>query len=98
MKLSTKKVAITLCIIFICLFLLSTGLIVVNHGHDCIGKNCNVCCFIETARKILSGLTLLAVATSFFAAAVNSGIKHFLFVLKKYFQSSLISLKVKLSD
>ena len=98
MKISVKKIAITLCVIFVCLVLLSSGLIVVKHGHACIGKNCNVCCLIDVARKILAGLTLLAVASSIFAAAVKSGIRRSLFVFKQRFQSSLISLKVKLSD
>ena len=98
MKFSAKKIAITLCIIFVCLVLLSSGFVVAKHGHDCIGKDCNVCCLIDAAQKILGGLLLLAVVSSIFAATVNFGIKYSLFVLKQYSQSSLILLKVKLSD
>ena len=98
MKSSTRKSAVVFCILFVCLVLLSSGLIFAKHGHECIENNCNMCCLIDAAQKILGGLTLLAAASSILAATVNFGVRRFLFVLKQSFQSSLISLKVKLSD
>ena len=98
MNFSSKKAAIICSIVIICLVLFANCLIIVEHGHDCIGENCNVCCALDAAEKVLGGFVLLAIIYLLIAKALLRLVRHALTVFKKYFHSTLIFLKVKLSD
>ena len=98
MNFSNKKAAIIYSVVLICLVLFANCLIVVGHGHDCIGENCNVCSALDAAERILGGFVLLAIIYLLIAKALLRLVRHALTVLKKYFHSTPISLKVKLTD
>ena len=98
MKSTTRKAAIVFSVVFICLVLFSSCLIVAEHGHDCIGEDCNICSVIDAAQKILSGLSMLAIASILFVVLFKFGFNYILISFKKYLFTSLILLKVKLSD
>ena len=93
----TKRTATMLSIIFICLVLFASCLIVAEYGHNCLGERCKVCCVIDAAQRFFEGLTVLAIAAIIFVASKFSfyNILHF---IKKYLFSTPILLKVKLSN
>ena len=98
MKNTTRKVAVLFSIMFICLVLFASCLIVAEYRHDCIGENCSICCVIDVAQRILDVSALLAVASVLFAVLLKFNFNYILVTLKKYLFSTLILLKVKLSD
>ena len=98
MENTKRSVAILCSVIFMCLVLFASSLIVAEYGHDCIGDNCNVCCVIDAAQKILGGFTLLLLASILFAVLLKFNFDYILITFKKFLFTTLILLKVKLSD
>lgn len=98
MKHTKRSVAILFSIVFICLILFASSFIVAEYGHDCIGENCNICCVIDAAQKILGGLTLLLAASILFAVLLRFNFSYIFITFKKFIFTTLILLKVKLSD
>lgn len=93
-----KRAAAFCSVIFICLIVLATCFVFVGIGHDCIGESCKICFFIDTESKLLKSVALLAVACALISAAFIFNFKRIFFFVNDFFQSSLISLKTKLSD
>lgn len=98
MKNAKRNAAIVFSVVFICLVLFSSCLIVAEHGHECIGDDCNICGVIDAAQKLLGGLMLLAIASILFVVLFKFGFNYIIVSFKKYFFHTLILLKVKLSD
>lgn len=90
-----RRTAIVFSIVLICLILSASCLVV--HGHECLGENCNVCCMIDAAQRLLGGMTVLALSI-LIAVLLKFCLHYFLIFIQKYPFSSLISLKVKLTD
>lgn len=97
MNRTVKRVALIVCVVFVCLVLLASCFVFVKHGHECVGNNCNVCSVIDAVKKILDGLTVLALSATLLVV-VQFGIDNFSLFFKKSIVSTLISLKVKLSN
>ena len=98
MKRTKRSVAIVFSVVFICLVLFASYFIVAERGHSCMGENCQICCVVDAVQKILGGLTLLAIASILFAVLLKFNFVYILISFKKYLFSTLISLKVKLSN
>ena len=98
MRTHEKRTAAILAIL-LAVFLLVFGLfIIAEQGHDCIGEGCTVCHVIDEAREILEGATLTAAAAACALAASWGICKKLVPFVKEVLCSTLISLKVKLSD
>lgn len=93
-----KNAAIVVSILFICLVLFANVLIVVQHDHVHVGENCIICCGIDAAQKLLGGFVLLTILSILFAVLMKHHFGYILRFFKKYFFSTPILLKVKLSD
>ena len=92
-----KRTAVIFSIIFICLVLFASCLIVAEYGHNCIGEDCQICTVVDAAQKLLQGAKVFAIATALYFVA-KFYLSYILLFIKKYLYSSLISLKVKLSN
>ena len=93
----TKRTVIIFSIVFVCLVLFASCVIVAERGHDCIGDKCTVCCVIDAVQRILYSSTVLAIATVLFLV-LKFYLNNIFLSLKKHLFSTLILLKVKLSN
>ena len=98
MRSINKRSALVFGTVFICLIIMTLCLVVCQLGHDCLGENCNACCAIDAASKLLGSFTLLTLASTLTAALISFGVKRFLSNFAKFFQSTLVLLKTKLSN
>ena len=94
-----KRIAALLLAVTVLLVMLYSALFIAAEAdHDCVGENCPICYQINVCQNALKNLSL-AVCAAVFAAA-------FIYILCRSASvctysvqfSSLVSLKVKLSD
>ena len=88
-----KNIVVILCIIIIIAYI---SIVFLPHIHDCVGPDCTVCALIETSRKTLIGLALLAVVYQLpnIVFTISSSYKS----IPSGNQGTPVALKVKLSD
>lgn len=91
-----------LVIIFTLLFVLSLiftfSFISANINHECIGKECQICEEIDTCEDFLKAAACTTVAAAAVTAVRKFGIVALPFFGDRVDNSTLISLKVKLSN
>lgn len=95
----TKRfVAFTLALTFVFAVLFSVCFIIVKSEHDCSGEDCPTCCQITVCEYTLK--SLCRVVTAFMLAAFMACFAFLLTVFTKNLSpnTSLIKLKVKLSN
>ena len=87
-------------LVFAFLFVLvsSFSFVALEADHDCIGENCRICCQITACGYLIRSFAYFAVLLFIFAAAGTL----YVFIDEKQKallpDSTLVSLKVKLSD
>lgn len=93
-----RFIAVTFAFMLFFVMLLSTVYIVAESEHDCIGDNCPVCSQIlqcETALNTISSAAGAAAAAAVFAYILMTGTVK---VISQKPASTLISLKVQLTE
>ena len=92
------RLAILLAFLFVLAFLLSQVYLIVEADHDCEGDDCPICQVIAAIGNTRKSVFLLAVI-SLLAAALRRGFVGALsYTDRGFFQTTPVSLKVKLSD
>ena len=91
-----SAVLIAMALVFAMLFF--TFFIAAEADHDCVGEGCAVCCQISVCENVLKSVMCTLVMAAVFAA-----VGFVAFTLRNcenrdFYYSSLVSLKVKLSD
>ncbi|WP_051599147.1 hypothetical protein [Metaclostridioides mangenotii] len=101
MKKSIKiinSLAITMCIIFIVIYLLSSFYILEEANHNCVGDTCQICVHIQevenTLKQLSTGLMPITGGLLFISVYLK-----LLFYANSYkATSTLITLKVRLNN
>ncbi len=93
-----KKAAIALTILFVFVMLFSYVFVITEAEHDCSGEDCPICEIITIVSDTIKGLSLIGSAVVICAAFVFGIVKLLSFENKTQSVSSLITLKVKLSN
>lgn len=99
MKIGKKRViSVILAITFILTVLCFGVFITVESHHECSGEKCPVCCHISFCKSAIK-TTALVVSTSGAATAFYFSIfSESVFNIEDAVNSTLVTLKVKLSD
>ncbi|MCH5164166.1 MAG: hypothetical protein J1F36_04040 [Clostridiales bacterium] len=93
------KILSAILAILIAFILLSVVIFIVSEeGHECVGDDCELCHVLDCAQKIVEGLTTVGVAVLATLALRYATVKTEEWVEKSNQSTTLISLKVKLSD
>lgn len=98
MNIAKRHITIILSIVFICLVLLASCLVITENRHDCLGENCTICCVVERAKAVLYAFVVLSIFSLLLPVLSKTGSNHLLLSLKHRLLSTLILLKVKLSN
>ena len=93
-----KKAALALAILFVFVMLFSHIFVIVEADHECSGEDCHICEVIATVSDTIRGLSLVGAAFTICAAIIFGIVKTFLVGNEAKTVSSLITLKVKLSN
>lgn len=97
----TKKnrlVAIILALTVFFVMLSSVCFIVAQADHDCVGEDCPICYQISTSENTLKNLGNVAVIVAFAALLTYSVVNLSAYAEKHSINTTLVSLKIKLSD
>jgi len=95
---SKKTAAVIITVLFVFFVLFSHIFIIAEADHDCCGENCPVCEIIAVIEDSIKGLSLLSSALIACGALIFVFIKALYSTVKNDFLSTLITLKVKLSN
>ena len=93
-----KKAAISLTILFVFVMLFSHIFIIAEADHECSGEDCPICEIIAIVSDTIKGLSLIGSAVVICAALVFGIVKSLYVNNEAQSVSSLITLKVKLSN
>lgn len=91
-----RLIALVLALTFVFAMLISAFFVIVEADHDCTGEDCQICCQINVCENTLHsfGCVFAAVMVSVFLGILNFIIPVWL--NKQEYNSSPVSLKVKL--
>lgn len=89
-----------MCLALVFLFVFSLAAIALHAHHDCAGDECLTCCILKLCQSLLRLLLCLsALSVLIFAyAAMHTRMRAFLNTLSLSPSTTLIALKVKLSN
>ena len=93
-----KKAAISLTILFVFVMLFSYIFVIAEADHECSGEDCPICEIIAIVSDTIKGLSLIGSAVVICAALVFGIVKSLYVNNEAQSASSLITLKVKLSN
>ena len=93
-----KKAAISLTILFVFVMLFSHIFVIAEADHECSGEDCPICEIIAIVSDAIKGLSLIGSAVVICAALVFGIVKSLYVNNEAQSVSSLITLKVKLSN
>ena len=93
-----KKAAIALTILFVFVMLFSHIFVIAEADHECSGEDCPICEIIAIVWDTIKGLSLIGSAVVICAALVFGIVKSLYINNEAQSVSSLITLKVKLSN
>ena len=93
-----KKAAISLTILFVFVMLFSHIFVIAEADHECSGEDCPICEIIAIVSDTIKGLSLIGSAVVICAALVFGIVKSLYVNNEAQSVSSLITLKVKLSN
>ena len=90
--------SIIMSVILVTMIVLSYRFVIDNLHHDCQGEDCPICCEIEAALHMLSGIRMLPVVPLLVVALILC-----ISICKSHWQiffatSDLVSLKVEFLD
>ncbi len=97
----TKKnriITIVLVIAFTLVMLYSTSFIVKEYGHECASEKCPICYQINVCENTLKLLSFVVGTASVLVALIYTIVRFTSSIEKDYIHTTLITLKVKLSD
>lgn len=97
----TKKnsfVALMLALTVIFAILSSVLFITAEADHDCTGDDCSICYRIDVCKNTLKNIGQIKGVIFLSVVIFNFALFLFLFEKKHIYNSSLVSLKIKLSD
>lgn len=97
----TKKncrIAFVLALTVIFAVLFSAGFVIAEADHDCAGEGCLICCQISVCENILkdAGVAFVLVICAAFIGIAAISLP--LFAKKPVYSTSLVALRVKLSN
>lgn len=95
---SKRLKAIILAALFASFMLFFNAFAIVEANHDCEGERCEICRVLEVVENTKKGLSFSALGAVAIAAAVFAAVLCIFYGFKQLFSSTLITLKVKLSD
>lgn len=93
-----RKAAFILTILFVFVMLFSHIFVIAEADHDCLGEECPICDVIAIVSDIIKDLSFVGAAIIICAAITFGVIKTLLVKNETNKVSSLITLKVKLSN
>lgn len=93
-----NRVALALTVLFVFVMLFSHIFAIVEADHECSGEDCPICEIIATVSDTIKGLSLVGATVTICAAIIFEIVKTLLVGNKAKTVSSLITLKVKLSN
>lgn len=93
-----RKTALILTILFVFVMLFSHIFVIAEADHECSGEDCPVCEIIVIVSDTVKGLSLIGSAAAICDALVFGIVKSLYVENEAQFVSSLITLKVKLSN
>lgn len=72
--------------------------VAIEADHDCVGEDCPICCQISVCENMLKsvGLTVIILTLAAFISSIVFSMPSF--AKKSTYNSSLVTLKVKLSN
>ena len=93
-----RRIALLFAMTLVFAVLFSVVFVVAEANHDCSGEDCPICCQMTVCENTLRAAGFAA-AVVFFAARIREFVLSKPALAKKQaWNSSLVSLKVKLSD
>lgn len=95
---SKRFKAIALTVLFASFMLFFNAFEIVESNHDCEGEHCEICRVLEVIEHTRKGLSFSVVCAIAAVAFVFAAVLCIVFGSKRIFSSTLITLKVKLSD
>ena len=93
-----RLIAILLAIIFIFVIPFSAFFIVENENHDCEGEDCSICYQISICENVLKTVGLISALVAFVVLFGKCVFLLSSFTIRLVCDSSLVKLKVKLSN
>ena len=93
-----KITAVLVAALFLLALLFSLFYLVAESGHDCAGEDCPVCRVIATIGNVLKSLSVVSFAVLFSAVLGRSAVGLLSRTDREIFETTPVSLKVKLSD
>lgn len=93
-----RKTALILTILFVFVMLFSHIFVIAEADHECTGEDCPICEIIAIVSDTIKGLSLIGSAVVICAALVFGIVKSLYVNNEAQSISSLITLKVKLSN
>ena len=95
---SRRIKAIVLAVLFASFMILFNAFAIAETNHDCAGEQCEICRVLEVVETTKKSITYVAICASIAVAAVFAAVLFIFYCTKQIFSSTLISLKVKLSN
>ena len=95
---SRRIKAIILAVLFASVMLFLNAFAVLEADHDCSGEQCEICSVLEAVETTKKGIFYVAICAAIAVAAVFAAVLFIFYCAKQIFSSTLISLKVKLSN
>lgn len=95
---SRRIKAIVLAVLFASFMILFNAFAIAETNHDCAGEQCEICRVLEVVETTKKSITYVAVSTAIALAVIFAAVSCIVYCFKQIFSSTLISLKVKLSD
>ena len=95
---SRKVKTIILVVLFASFMLFLNAFAILEANHDCEGEQCEICRVLEAVETAKKGISHVAVSLVTALSAVFAAVSCIFYCFKQIFSSTLISLKVKLSN
>lgn len=94
-----KRIIVIILTVLFLLSLIFTSLYVyANAEHECIGEGCPVCAEIQSCEDFLKSAAAAMTVAAVILAVHKTGIVSLPFFYDRVYNTSLITLKVKLSN
>lgn len=93
-----RMIAILFIMMLLFVRLFSAVFIIAESNHECTGEDCRVCYQISVCQNVLKTLSSAVVAVSIGAALTYILVCLIFTAIRTYTHTTLITLKVKLSD
>ena len=95
---SKRLKAIILVALFASFMLFFNAFAIAETNHDCAGEQCEICSVLEVVETTKKGISHVVIGTAITLVIVFAAVLCIFYCFKQIFSSTLISLKVKLSN